>query len=232
MSGQISVVIPLRDGAAHVREALDSVLGQTLPPHQVIVVDDGSTDGGPSIVQALTPEVTLIRQPHRGSADARNTGLALADREFLAFLDADDLFVPDKLEWQVATLQDQENGQAIFGQVEEFVSPETPAAARSLLRAPHSARRARALGSMLIRREAFDRVGPFREGSGRGDALDWFARADEVGLRQLHEPRLALRRRLHAANTGLRELGKEREYVRTMKAALDRRRETTARPTE
>lgn len=100
----VSVVVPVWDGAAYLREAVESALGQTWPHLEVIVVDDGSADGG---VTRLELEVTderlrVIRQANAGVSRARNAAIAAAHGELIAFLDADDVWFPDKLERQLA----------------------------------------------------------------------------------------------------------------------------------
>lgn len=95
----ITAVVPLFDKARHVAAALDSILRQTRPPAAIVVVDDGSRDGGDRIVEALGhPGLRLVRQANAGPGAARNRGLALAETPFAAFLDADDLWLPDHLE--------------------------------------------------------------------------------------------------------------------------------------
>jgi hypothetical protein len=94
----MSVVIPLFDGAAHIGETLDSLLRQTRPVHEVVVVDDGSTDGGPEIVRAHPLDVKLIRQRNLGAAIARNAGVVAASGSHVAFLDQDDLWLASRHE--------------------------------------------------------------------------------------------------------------------------------------
>jgi hypothetical protein len=96
-SPTISVVIPCYNGTKFLRETLDSVLAQTLPALEVIVVDDGSTDGSAGIADSYGPPVRVIRQPNQGESVARNRGIEEAKGEWVAFLDADDLWLPDKL---------------------------------------------------------------------------------------------------------------------------------------
>jgi glycosyltransferase involved in cell wall biosynthesis len=96
----ISVIVPLYQSEATIGETLASVLSQTFTDFEVIVVDDGSRDGGPAVVAACAdPRVRLVRQENRGLAGARNTGIRNASAPLLAFIDADDLWHPRKLEW-------------------------------------------------------------------------------------------------------------------------------------
>jgi glycosyltransferase involved in cell wall biosynthesis len=102
----VSVVIPLYNGAPWIGEALDSVLAQTLPPQEIIVVDDGSTDGSPDLVRAY-PSVKLVLNEGKGSSVARNIGLRHVRSSYVAFLDQDDLWHPSHLRIMIDTLEDQ-----------------------------------------------------------------------------------------------------------------------------
>lgn len=95
----ISVVMPLYNKAAYVRRSIASVLSQTLPPRELIIVDDGSTDAGPSIAAGLSsPLVRIVHQSNRGPGSARNRGLQTATSQWVALLDADDIWLPNHLE--------------------------------------------------------------------------------------------------------------------------------------
>lgn len=102
----VSVVIPCYNGAAFLAETLRSVLGQTYAPLEVIVIDDGSTDNSATIAAGFGPPVRVVRQENRGESAARNRGIALARGDWVALLDADDLWEPEKLELQVHALRD------------------------------------------------------------------------------------------------------------------------------
>jgi glycosyltransferase involved in cell wall biosynthesis len=93
-----SVVIPAYQAAATIREAVTSALEQTPPAQEVIVVDDGSTDDLSAALASFADDIQLIRKPNGGAASARNVGIRAAKGEFVAFLDADDLFYPGRLE--------------------------------------------------------------------------------------------------------------------------------------
>src|SRR6185295_2750617 len=97
MQTGISVVVPTYNRARLVVRAVESVLAQTRPPDELIVVDDGSTDDTPAALARFGDRVRLVSQRNAGAAAARNNGLALASRPWAAFLDSDDVWVPDHL---------------------------------------------------------------------------------------------------------------------------------------
>lgn len=97
MRPRFSVIIPVYNAASTLARAIESVLKQTWPAHQIIVVDDGSQDHSASIAEAFGDTVTLIRQPNAGVSAARNAGARAASGDWLAFLDADDWYYPDRL---------------------------------------------------------------------------------------------------------------------------------------
>ena len=103
---RVSVIMPCYNAAAYVGEAIEDVLAQTYGPVELIVVDDGSTDGSADVVARYGRAVRLIRQSNGGCASARNTGLAHATGAYVAFLDADDRWDPRILEALVGALAD------------------------------------------------------------------------------------------------------------------------------
>ena len=103
---RVSIIIPLYNKAPYVRRALDSIQAQTFSDCEVIVVDDGSTDEGARIVESYTDaRVRLVTQPNAGPGPARNRGIAEAKGEFIAFLDADDEWLPDYLSESLRLLE-------------------------------------------------------------------------------------------------------------------------------
>lgn len=131
----ISVVIPSYNCAAYLPDALDSVLAQTRHPFEIIVVDDGSTDHTDHVVEPYRSAVRYVRQSNGGEAAARNAGFELARGKWVAFLDADDVWKPQKLEQQLVALADSDDvvclhtGYFVFGS--ESGTGETPPAVRA-----------------------------------------------------------------------------------------------------
>lgn len=224
----ISVMIGAYNAASYLAEAIDSVLAQTYRPLELIVVDDGSDDGSAEVAKSYGDSLVYAHQVNAGNGAARNRAVRLASGSLFAFLDADDRFLPDKLELQAAALAADPGLDMVFGHVREFLSPELTPEQRSAIRppAPEPAPWT-APNLMLIRREAFHRVGSFSEVLRVGVTVDWYARATEQGLRSLMLPEVVLERRLHSENNGLRERESRSQYLHVLKAALDRRRQAS-----
>ncbi len=115
---KISVIIPVYNRPTMVERAVKSVLNQTLKPHEIIVVDDGSTDETPRVLAAFGDQITVLRQEHRGVSAARNAGIRHATGEWIALLDSDDEWLPNKLTMAVEFLK--ENPRFKIFQTEEI----------------------------------------------------------------------------------------------------------------
>lgn len=220
----VSVLIPVFNCARYLGDAIESVRNQTYRPIEVIVVDDGSDDGSGEVAKRYGPFVQYVYQANAGNGAARNRAVSLARGRFFAFLDADDLFSAGKLERQMAAFDTDPGLDVVFGHMREFISPDLEDASAVPLRPAVERAPGYLTSVMLVRREAFDRVGPFSTALKVGVWVDWYARMAEQGLRSLLLPDIVLQRRLHAGNNGIREQESRTQYVRVLKAALDRRR--------
>jgi glycosyltransferase involved in cell wall biosynthesis len=163
-------------------------------------------------------------QPHKGAAATRNVGVSEARGRFFSFLDADDAWTADKLEKQVAAFEEDAELDIVFGHVQEAHSPELDERARQRARVSSEIVPGHLPSTMLVKREAFLRVGPFSTEWRVGEGVDWHLRAADLQLRMLMLPDLVLWRRVHETNTGIRLRDARRDYVHVVKAALDRRR--------
>ncbi len=220
----VSVVVPAHDAELYLAEAIESILGQTLPPAQVLVVDDGSQDGTAGVAEAFGAAVTVIRQERGGVGAAVNSGLELADGDLIAFLDADDVWTPRKLERQRAVLDAEPETDMVFGRAEQFISPDLSPNERAELRAPVGSLPGKVKGAMLIRRAAMERVGRFDTSWKIADFIDWYGRAQELGLRERMLGEVVLRRRLHRTNNGRINRLARHEYARAVAVARRRKR--------
>jgi glycosyltransferase involved in cell wall biosynthesis len=219
----ISVIIPAYNAERYLPEAIDSVLAQTCPAGEIIVVDDGSSDGTPRLAERYGGRVRWLSQKNQGSGAARNRGIVAARGELLAFLDADDVWVRHKLAWQVEALAAVPWPDIVFGMVQQFVSPEIPEEKQRKLSCSPEPMAGRVAGAMLARREAFERVGGFDTTLKAGEFIEWYMRVTDLGLRSVLLPRVVLQRRLHETNMGIQQRDSRQDYVRIVKAALDRR---------
>jgi glycosyltransferase involved in cell wall biosynthesis len=219
----VSVVVPVRDGERYLREALESALGQTRPPDQVVVVDDGSSDGSAAIAEAL-PGVELLRRPAAGPSAARNAGLRAATGELVAFLDADDVADPRRLERQVAVLDGAPQAVGVFGRVVHFLSPDCAQLA-GRVRVPAGEQPGWLVGALLARRAAIDAAGPFDETMMGGETVEWLDRLRRgPGTLEMLD-HVVLRRRVHDANETQRERAVAHAgYLSVARAAIARSR--------
>lgn len=119
MTTSVSVVIPAYNAAQWIEETLEGALAQTLPADQIVVVDDGSTDATPEIVGRYGERVVLVRQANAGVAAARNNGVRHTSSDLLAFLDADDVWLPRKLERQVERFEADPDLGLVYVGIEE-----------------------------------------------------------------------------------------------------------------
>jgi glycosyltransferase involved in cell wall biosynthesis len=171
----VSVIVPTFNGAATIVEALQSVRAQSMPV-EIIVVDDGSTDDTPSILRDLG--VLAIRQENAGPAAARNTGLAHATTPLVAFIDDDDIWMPRRLQTQLAILEAHPEALATIG-YSSFVACDVNGDAMGEPTEPHLFAN---MGAALVRREAFDRIGAFDPTLAGSEDVDWYLRLRDAGL--------------------------------------------------
>jgi len=226
----ISCIVPVFNGERYLREALDSILAQTYRPLEIIVADDGSGDGTAGVVATFGDQVRYIRQPNQGPSSARNLGVGAATGDFIAFLDADDLWHPEKLTRQMERFHARPELDYCVTYAQNFWSPELDAEAVRY----ESHRISRPLPgyvtqTLVARRVLFDTVGLFNAALPHGDSTEWFLRANASGTHMELLPQVLMYRRLHATNRSrLRASYSRDQYLRLIKADLDRRRRLTS----
>jgi len=220
----VTVVIPVHNGATHLAAAIESALAQSVKPASVIVVDDGSTDPTAHVAAQFGSRIRYLRQDQAGAAAARNAGVSRAQTECVAFLDADDLWAPFKLELQLSLLRDAP--AMIFGHAVQFASAELSPEEAAALKFDARPMPAIAASALLLRKRDFIAVGPFDERLATGEFIDWYARARDHRLASIVPPEIVVRRRLHRDNHGRRRIDARPDYARALKNVLDRRRKT------
>ena len=222
----VSVIIPVYNYDRYLGEAIESVLSQTYQHLEVIVVDDGSTDQSAEVAKSFAGRgVRYRRQVHAGIGPARNTGVELAQGDFLAFLDADDRWPLEKTERQLRAFESDPALEMCFGQAVQLQNGSEWEAGVNENKLPAAGMVPGMVpGTMLIKRDAFFRVGNFKGDLKVGEFIDWYARAVELKVRSLILPDLLLWRRIHDSNQGIRERQSVSDYARVLKAKLDRRR--------
>jgi glycosyltransferase involved in cell wall biosynthesis len=197
-----TAVIPVHNGERFIAEAVASVLAQTYEPLECVVVDDGSADQTRGIVSSFGASVSYLRQPHRGSAAARNAGATAARGQFLAFLDADDIWKPTKIERQMEVLLGSPDLGLVYCSFELIDEegrhlgvapcPEPDDVLRNVLLNESASI---GLGSTsVVRRQVFDAVGRFDERLSRGCDADLAWRlAAQYPIAAVREPLVGYR---------------------------------------
>ncbi len=218
----LSVVIPTYNGARFLSEAVDSVLAQSYPRIEIVVVDDGSTDGIEAAVRELPVDVRFLRQNNAGPSAARNRGFRATAGELVAFLDVDDLWPQGALDLMATRLIEDPALDFVRGHGQLFSIEPGSGARRYLSHAgeafPYY------IGAAVYRRTAFDAVGLFDETLRFGEDTDWQVRAGELGLRSERLDQIALLVRRHETNMTRGKSLVEVNTLRVFKKVLDRRR--------
>jgi glycosyltransferase involved in cell wall biosynthesis len=199
----ISCIVPAYQAARYIAAALDSIFAQTLSPFEVIVVDDGSTDATPQLLDRYGDRIRRLRRANAGPAAARNDGIRAARGEWLAFLDADDLWHPEKLARQTAFLAARPDLDCCLTWKRQFWEDCVRADEERLRREQHPITTdapGYVLQTLLVGRTDFLRIGLLDERLRVGEDTDWLARAEDLGLRRGVIPEVLVYRRMHEYN--------------------------------
>lgn len=213
----VSVIVPVYNGERFVGAALDSIRRQTVPAGEVIIVDDGSTDGTAALLRRMAG-VRFLQQANQGAPVARNRGIAAASGDTIALLDADDLWPADHLSRLLSRFAESPRLDVVFGRTQAFAGD---GPMDELLGGPATAL---LFGSALFRRAAFDEVGLLDASMPLGDDTDWFLRAMEQGLAIEAIDAVTLLYRVHAASLSADQAALRRSFAVALKRSLDRRR--------
>ncbi|TPM99360.1 glycosyltransferase family A protein [Mesorhizobium sp. B2-1-3A] len=212
------VVIPAFNASGTIAETLLSVAAQTVLPELVVIVDDGSTDDLASAISGTELPVRLLRQANAGPGSATTRGIAALSTPLIATLDADDLWLPDKIERQLAHLERFPTTSGVFCHWRNFRNdrPDVPEAEA----VPGWSRT-----TMMIRREVAETIGPIVDPpGGRGEMIDWIARVREAGLALDMLDEVLARRRIRPGSLSYgRDPARDRGYLQVARLAMLRR---------
>lgn len=226
MNELVSIIIPVFNYGRFLAEALDSVMAQSYRPIEVIVVDDGSTDNTKEIAHSF-PEVQYYYQKNQGEAVARNTGIAKARGKFIAFLDADDTWLPDKLKIQIQYLEKHSGLGCTLCKIQNFIEPGVnldPKTVSSLLESDQIG-----IATIVTKKDVFAQVGGFDSRYQVGTDFDWFVRARDAGITTVILPDILLNRRIHNKNISIQNIQAQHAIrLQILKESIERQRKKKA----
>lgn len=219
----VSCIIPVYNGEDFIAEAMESALNQSHPLLEVIVVDDGSTDGTPSRVSSFQDtRIVYVAQPNAGCTAARNHGLRLANGDFISMLDADDIWTVEKTARQLEIFSARPELEACTTLMQNFWAAEFQEEARSnpLLAVPQPG----VASTFMCRKTAFDRIGEFDLRYPDRDLQEWLIRLRELGGQYTVLEDVLVRRRLHSNNMSRTRVPGESQLLDLAARLLERRR--------
>lgn len=215
----VSVIIPVYNGEKYLAAAIENVHKQDYHPLEIIVVDDGSTDGTAEVAAQFKDSIRYIYQSNSGPAAARNRGIKIAKGDVIAFLDSDDLWSDDKLKLQVSYLADNPAVEIVQGLIQQIELSKSKDEAVS----PNY--QFINLGSAVYRKAVFEKIGLFDETLRYGEDVDFFLRAWENNILKVVLERVTLFYRKHNDNMTQGKKLVELGFVRVYKKHLDRCRQ-------
>ena len=215
--------MPMYRPGRFVHEAIDSIVAEAKPGTEIIVVDDGSKDGtAESIEKRGFSNLLVLRQDNAGPASARNFGLSRARGEFVAFLDADDMWLVGKLGIQLQIMADHPYAGIVMGNTVGFGEHAEDGDHRFL--ANWESRQFLQLGSALVRRQVFDKAGMFDPALRYAEDVDWFLRVREAGVTIVEHADPVLRYRRHTNNMTNDTDARDKGFVCALMKNLQRKR--------
>jgi glycosyltransferase involved in cell wall biosynthesis len=200
MNELVSIIIPVYNYGQFLGAAIDSVMKQSYRPIEVIIVDDGSTDNTSDIAHSYE-DVQYVYQPNQGVAVARNTGISKARGKFIAFLDADDTWHPDKLEIQIRHLIEHPDIGINICKIQNFFEPGISLGPK-IISALHENDQI-GMPTIVTYRDIFDKIGCYDPRYKVSEDFDWFIRAKDAGIKMAILPDILLNRRIHNHNLSI-----------------------------
>ena len=221
----ISVIIPVYNGEKYLKDAIESVIFQSLPPSEIIIIDDGSSDGTAKIVASYGDRLKYVYQENCGIPASRNRGVKMATGDYITFLDHDDRFLEQTLEIQYGVFQKYQTAEIVFGHAylaypgksESDVNSKELKKILQIL-----------LGCTMMKRSVFDRVGFFDESMLMAEDIDLFLRTKEAGIPMAIHEDVVLYYQKHETNITNNKIRSRLFYMRAIHKAKKRREHITA----
>jgi glycosyltransferase involved in cell wall biosynthesis len=220
----ITAVIPAYNCQRWLGAAIESCLTQTRPPDEILVMDDASTDATCAVARGY-PGVRVIENAvNVGQAANRNRAVAAARSAYIAFLDADDLWLPHKLERQLGALARDSGAAIVMTHVQQFLTPEHEGELRGRYAVPAVPQPGFIPSTMLMSKKTFHALNGFSPDWRIAEAVDFLIRAYQQDMQIVVLPETLAQRRIHGNNLGIRMQRFQQEYPALLKAKLDRER--------
>ena len=211
----ISVIVPTYDYGRFIGDSIRSVLEQTYTSYEIIVIDDGSSDETTSVLQQFDGRIRYVYQENRGPSAARNLGIKIARGEYISFLDADDLWTPNKLELQLSDINSHPDIGMVFSDCQTFTAETIVKTSflagksidmNMISQKPISQAFMKLLldnfittSSVMVRKECFEKIGLFNESLRSVEDRDlWLRISASFGITGI--PFILCRKRLHECN--------------------------------
>lgn len=218
----VSIIIPVFNGGKYIRAAIESIFAQNYTPYEIIVVDDGSTDETPDVICEY-PGIRYFQQENDGPAAARNTGISATNGSIIAFLDADDIWHPNKLSSQILMLLQNPGLGYVLCRMHVFCEPgET---LPSILNEEHYSKAPTACipSALVVRRSVLEMVGLFNPLLRTAEDADWFARAKDMNIPSKTLDMVLLEKRLHQNNISLTDTHNNANLLTALRQSITRK---------
>jgi glycosyltransferase involved in cell wall biosynthesis len=218
----LSIIIPTYNNQRYIADAIESIEIQNYHSLEIIIIDDGSTDHTAEIIASYKkPYIHYIYQANQVVASARNTGLKKASGDIIGFLDADDMWTPNKLQLQLNYLQNQTKFQMVLGHTQLIKQIDESPDNFKTLPLPHVLLQ---LGAMLIIKDCFELVGLFDESLKRAEDIDWLLRAQEMGINIFIHDEIILSHRRHSTNSTNDKALTDKYFIKILASLIKRRK--------
>ncbi len=218
----VSVIVPVYNGDKFIESTINRLKNQHYQPLEIIVIDDGSTDGTAEVAAKFKDSIRYVYQPNSGPAAARNNGIKIAKGEAIAFLDIDDMWSDDKLQIQTSYLVANPSVDIVQGLIQQITIPEEKSKNPASFEIASQAYQFINLGSAIYRKSVFDKIGLLDETLKYAEDYDWFLRAWENNIYKVVLDRVTLFYRKHDNNMTKGKQLVELGFVRIYKKHLDR----------